>query len=132
MEALRVATLDWRALTFDFLSADASRASLAAALTELAPAAAKTVLRVTLTLTGTAAPDAVAAIHAWLAPLLATFLVGQRVDKSRIALSAAERADLQSRHPILRAGAGGHRSPRNLRGRRRRHQRRIPNFKSQI
>ena len=99
VEPLRVATLDWRALTFDFLSAEASRASLAAALSELAPAAARTVLRVTLT--GTATPDAVAEIHRWLDPLLSTFLVGQLVDKSRIALSTAERADLQSRHPIL-------------------------------
>lgn len=99
VEPLRVATLDWRALTFDFLAAEASRASLAAALTELTPAAGRTVLRVTLT--GTAAPGAVAELHAWLEPLLATFLVGQLVDTSRIALSAAERADLQSRHPIL-------------------------------
>jgi len=96
---LSVATLSWRALTFDFASAESSRASLAAALAELTPAAARTVLRITLT--GTASPAALAEIRAWLTPSLAPFLVGQLRDQTRVALTAAELADLQSRHPIL-------------------------------
>jgi len=99
VQALPVATLTWRALTFDFASAESSRASLAAALAELTPAAARTVLRITLT--GTASPAALAEIRAWLTPSLAPFLVGQLRDQTRVALTAAELADLQSRHPIL-------------------------------
>jgi len=99
VQPLPVATLAWRSLSFDFLTAEASRASLAAALTELTPTAANTVLRVTLT--GTASPSALAEIRAWLDPILATFLVGQLVDHTRVALTAAELTDLQTRHPIL-------------------------------
>lgn len=99
VEALSVATLDWRELMFDFLNVESSRASLVAVLAELASAAAQTVLRVTLS--GTAAPDALTEVRAWLDEALAPFLVGQLVDKSRVALSPTERADLQVRHPIL-------------------------------
>lgn len=99
IQKLPVATLAWRALSFDFLHAEASRATLSAALAELAPAAARTVLRVTLT--GTASPTALAEVRAWLAPALAPFLVGQLRDETRVALTAAELADLQARHPIL-------------------------------
>ena len=99
VQALSVATLTWRTLTFDFTSAESSRASLATALGELTPAADRTVLRVTLT--GIASPDALAEIHAWLTPALAPFLVGQLRDETRVALTATELADLQSRHPIL-------------------------------
>ena len=99
VQAVDVATLTWRALTFDFLAADASRATLTTTLAELASTAAQTVLRVTLT--GTATPTAVTEVRAWLDAALAPFLVGQLVDKSRVALSPAEQADLQARHPIL-------------------------------
>ncbi len=99
IEPLKVATLSWRSLTFDFLSAEASRASLAATLAELAPDAAQTVLRVKLT--GTATPTEVAEVGAWLDAALKPFLVSQRVDESRVALSPAELADLRTRHPIL-------------------------------
>lgn len=99
VQKLPVATLAWHALTFDFLTPEASRASLASALAELTPSANRTVLRVTLT--GTTSPAALAEIHAWLAPALANLLVAQVRDDTRIALTAAELADLQSRHPIL-------------------------------
>lgn len=99
VQKLRVATLAWRALTFDFLDVAASRAALAAALTELTPAAARTVLRVTLS--GTASPSALAEMRDWLAPALAPFLVGQLRDDTRVALTPAELAELQTRHPIL-------------------------------
>ena len=99
VQPLSVATLTWRALAFDFASAESSRASLSSALGELTPAAARTVLRVTLT--GIASPAALAEIRAWLTPALAPFLVGQLRDETRVALTAAELADLQARHPIL-------------------------------
>lgn len=99
VQKLPVATLAWRELTFDFLHAKASRATLSAALAELAPSAARTVLRVILT--GTASPSALAEVCAWLTPVLAPFLVGQLRDETRVALTAAELADLQARHPIL-------------------------------
>lgn len=99
VQKLPVATLAWHELTFDFLHAEASRATLSAALAELAPAAVRTVLRVILT--GTASPSTLAEIRAWLTPLLAPFLVGQLRDETRVALTAAELADLQTRHPIL-------------------------------
>ncbi len=99
VQALSVATLTWRALTFDFASAEASRASLAATLSEFTPTAANTVLRITLI--GVASPAALAEIRAWLTPALAPFLVGQLVDRTRVALTAVELADLQVRHPIL-------------------------------
>lgn len=99
VQPLPVATLNWRTLTFDFLAAESARASLASALAELSPSAARTVLRVTLT--GTASPDALAEIRAWLEPQLKPFLIGQLRDQTRIALTPAELADLQVRHPIL-------------------------------
>jgi DNA repair exonuclease SbcCD nuclease subunit len=66
IQKLPVATLVWRALTFDFLHAEASRATLSTTLAELAPVAARTVLRVTLT--GTASPAALAEVRSWLTP----------------------------------------------------------------
>ena len=99
VQPLPVATLAWRSLSFDFASAEASRASLAAALAELSPTADSTVLRVTLT--GTASPADLVSVRAWLEPACAPFLIHQLVDRTRIALGAAEVADLQTRHPIL-------------------------------
>ncbi len=99
VQQVPVATLAWRTLAFDFLHPEAARASLAAALAELAPAAGRTVVRVTLT--GTASPAALTGLRAWLEPALAPFLVSQVRDDTRVALSAAELADLQARHPIL-------------------------------
>ncbi len=94
-----VATLAWRTCTFDFLSPEASRASLTAALSALAATADRTVLRVTLT--GTASPIALGEIRTWLESALTPFLVGQVTDETRVALTAAELADLRARHPIL-------------------------------
>jgi DNA repair exonuclease SbcCD nuclease subunit len=99
IKQLPVASLSWRSLSFDFLSADASRATLTAALAELTAKADRTVLRVTLT--GTASPADAASVRSWLEPALAPFLVGQLVDHTRVALSPVELADLQARHPIL-------------------------------
>lgn len=99
VQKLPVATLSWRAFTFDFISPEASRTSLAASLAELAPAADRTVLRVTLT--GTASPATLNETRTWLDASLAPFLVGQLTDETRVALSPAELADLRARHPIL-------------------------------
>lgn len=99
VRALPVATLAWRSLAFDFLSAEASRAGLAATLAELAPAAERTVLRVTLA--GTASPAALAEVRSWLEAAIVPFLVGQLVDRTCVALGPVELADLRSRHPIL-------------------------------
>lgn len=99
VQKLPVATIDWRAFAFNFLSPEASRTSLTAALAELAPAADHTVLRVTLT--GTASPAALHETRTWLDAALSPFLVGQVADETRVALTAAELADLRVRHPIL-------------------------------
>ncbi len=96
---LPVATLTWRSLSFDFLQAEPSRVSLLSDLAELASVASQTVLRITLT--GTASPAALAEVRSWLDTALAPFLVGQLRDETRVALTAAELADLQARHPIL-------------------------------
>lgn len=116
IQKLPVATLDWRSFSFDFLHPEAARASLAAALTELTPAADRAVVRVTLA--GTASPAALHETRTWLATSLTPFLVGQLVDETRVALTAIELADLRTRHPILaqvladidrlEAFAGGH------------------------
>lgn len=99
VQKLPVATLVWRAFSFDFLSPEASRTSLAAALTDLAPAADRAVLRVNLT--GTASPAALQNIRTWLDAALSQFLVGQVADETCVALTSAELADLRARHPIL-------------------------------
>jgi DNA repair exonuclease SbcCD nuclease subunit len=99
VQPLPVATLNWRSLSFDFLTAEASRASLASTLNDLKSTAESTVLRVTFT--GVASPDTITEARAWLDPILTTFLVGQLIDRTRIALSSVELADLQTRHPIL-------------------------------
>jgi len=99
VEAVPVATLNWKRLTFDFLSADASRATVGHTMSSLAANAARTVLRVELT--GTASPVQIAEIRAWLEGALSPFLVGQIDDRSSVALTTAELQDLQARHPIL-------------------------------
>ncbi len=99
VEKIRVATLDWRTLTYDFLNPDVSRTSLAATLAELAPFAPRTVLR--LTLTGTTTPAELAKVRDEFAPALAAFLVSQTRDDTRVTLTPVELADLQVRHPIL-------------------------------
>ena len=99
VQPVAVATLAWRSLAFDFISQQASRAMVEAALAELAPCASHTVLR--LTLEGTASPADFAAVRSWLEPVLAGFLVGQIVNCTRIALSTVELADLQAGHPLL-------------------------------
>lgn len=99
VQKLPVATLAWRAFAFDFLSPEASRASLTAMLAELAPAADRTVLRVRLT--GTASPTTLNETRSWLDAALSPFLVGQVTDETRVALAPAELADLRARHPIL-------------------------------
>jgi len=99
IQPISVATLSWHNLNFDFSSIDASRASLTGRLTELTAAAAKTVLRVTLS--GTASPSVLAEVRGWLEPALSPFLVGQLANRTRIALSTVELADLRARHPIL-------------------------------
>jgi len=99
VQPVAVASLAWRSLAFDFISQQASRATVEAALAELAPRASHTILR--LTLEGTASPTDFAAVRGWLEPVLASFLVGQIVDRTRIALSTVELADLQARHPLF-------------------------------
>jgi hypothetical protein len=99
VQRLAVGTLGWRSFSYDFLSAEASRATLQTALAELASVADRTVLRVTLE--GTASPADRSSVQAWIEPAIAPFLVGQLKDHTRIALSATELADLAIRHPIL-------------------------------
>jgi DNA repair exonuclease SbcCD nuclease subunit len=99
VQKLQVATLAWRAFTFDFLSPESSRTSLTSSLAELAPAADHTVLRVTLM--GAASPTALHETRTWLDAALSPFLVGQLADETRVALTSAELADLRARHPIL-------------------------------
>lgn len=99
VEKIPVATLAWRSLSLDVLHEAASRAALASALASLAPTAARTVLRVSLH--GTASPDVLAGIRTWLAHALQPFPICQTRDDTRVAFTAAERADLQLRHPIL-------------------------------
>lgn len=99
VQKLPVATLSWRAFTFDFLNPEASRSSLTAFLAELAPVTDRTVLRVALT--GTASPAALLETRTWLDAALSPFLVSQVADETRVALTAAELADLRARHPIL-------------------------------
>jgi DNA repair exonuclease SbcCD nuclease subunit len=99
VQPLPVATLRWMSLGFDFLSPESARISLEAALAELRAAAEHTVVRVTFT--GTASPKLRGETQTWLDAALTPFLVRQIVDRTRIALSAPELADLKSRHPIL-------------------------------
>lgn len=99
VQAIPVGTLAWKSFTFDFLSPEASRASLESALADLRLAADRTVLRISIT--GTTSPKLLADTRDWIESAVASFLVGQVIDRTRIALSAAELADLKSRHPIL-------------------------------
>lgn len=99
VEAVNVATLSWRSLNLDFFAQESSRASLDQALTDLRDNAAKTVLRITLS--GSVSPQFVAEVKCELAKAGEGFFLHQIVDSTRIELTAAERADLQARHPIL-------------------------------
>jgi len=99
VQPLNVASLNWKKLNFDFLAADSSHATLNQALAELRPNAARTILRVTLT--GNASPQAAAEVKALIENATSDFFYHQIVDSTRVALSSAELADLQSRHPIL-------------------------------
>ena len=99
IQPLPVATLTWKALSFDFLAEDASRTTLAQELASLTPQAKDTVVRVTLS--GTASPKQQAEVRSWLDATLATFLVGQVSDNTSVALSAVELEELRANHPIL-------------------------------
>ena len=99
VQPLPVATLRWKSLSFEFLAPESARTSLEAALGELRSAADQTVVRVTFT--GTTSPKLLGETRTWLDATLAPFLVRQVVDRTRIALSAPELAELKSRHPIL-------------------------------
>lgn len=97
--AVPVASLMWKELTFDFLSADACRMTITQTISDLAPDVAKTVVRVVLT--GAASQRLIADTRVWLDQSLAPFLVSQVTNKFSIALSPAELQDLRTRHPIL-------------------------------
>lgn len=99
VEAVPVASLTWRELSFDLLSAEASRTTLLQTLSAVASDAVKTVVRVVIK--GTAPPQVIAETRGLLDQLLAPFLVGQVADRSSIALSDGELLDLQMRHPVL-------------------------------
>ena len=94
---VRVGELMWHSWTFDVGNADAARASLAQSLR--AVAAESVVVRVALQ--GEASPEAVASARAWLETELAPCLIAQIEDHSTLVLTAAELADLQSRHPLV-------------------------------
>ena len=78
IEPVNVASLTWKELTFDFLSPEASRATLGQTLSELASEGSKTVVRVVLI--GAAAPRQILEVHEWLDRSLEPFLVGQISD----------------------------------------------------
>jgi DNA repair exonuclease SbcCD nuclease subunit len=99
IERLPVATLQWRSLIFDFLSLEASNARTDSTLAELLPNAAQVVLRITLT--GTVSPLLLQETRAHLEEAVRPFLVGQILDHTTVALTAAELDDLRLRHPIL-------------------------------
>lgn len=99
VQPLRVATLTWKILTFDFLSRESSQATLHQTLAGLRTHADRTVLRITLT--GNASPQEVAALRAELEKDTAGFFFQQIIDSTRVAINSAELLDLQSRHPIL-------------------------------
>lgn len=99
VQQVSVATLAWCSLGMDFLSAESSRTTLYQALADLAENAAQTVLRVKFS--GSASPQAVAEAKAETEKIVSGFFYHQIVDSTRVALSAAELEDLQTRHPIL-------------------------------
>lgn len=99
VEAVNVSTLTWRSLNLDFLTQESSKTSLDQVLADLQDNAAKTVLRITLS--GSVSPQVVTEVKAEIAKAGEGFFLHQIVDSTRIALTAAERADLQARHPIL-------------------------------
>jgi len=103
VQKIPVATLAWRELEYDLAPAAAApetaRAAFAATLAQLPPDPARTVLRITLK--GSASPAALSETRAWLETLRAPYLASQLTDNTKLALSPAELADLQTRHPIL-------------------------------
>ena len=103
VQKLPVATLSWRELDYDLAPAAAApetaRAAFAATLAQHAPDPARTVLRITMK--GSASPATLSETRAWLETLRAPYLASQLTDNTKLALSPAELADLQTRHPIL-------------------------------
>ena len=94
---VRVGELTWQTWSFDVANADVAKASLAQTLREVATPSA--VVRVTLH--GEASPESVAKARMWLETELAPCLIAQIEDRSTLALTADELADLQSRHPLV-------------------------------
>ena len=99
VEPIHVAGLDWRSLTFDFLSLESSQATLEATIREISKNAAEVVLR--LTFVGATSPGTLEEIRSRLEELVAPFLVAQIVDRTTVSLSETELQDLRARHPIL-------------------------------
>ena len=125
VQKLRVATLAWHELEYDFsltatapdvaaptpaptptptlapatIMPDVARAAFSASLATLSPQASTTILRIIMK--GATSPSPLAETRAWLETACAPFLASQIVDDTMLSLAAAEIADLQSRHPIL-------------------------------
>lgn len=99
VEPVHVAGIEWRSLTFDFLSLESSQATVEAAIREISANAAEVVLR--LTLVGATSPGTLEKIRSRLEELVAPFLVAQIVDRTTVSLSETELQDLRARHPIL-------------------------------
>jgi len=99
VEPVHVAGLEWRSLTFDFLSLESSQATVEAAIREISANAAAVVLR--LTLVGATSPGTLEKTRSRLEELAAPFLVAQIVDRTSVSLSEPELRDLRGRHPIL-------------------------------
>jgi len=99
VRAIPVAYVEWHPLTFDFANAMASRSSLEQIFARLSPHPERTVVRVTMT--GTVSPQPLTETNAWLDEKLAPFLVGQKQDRTALALTGAELDDLGRRHPLL-------------------------------
>ena len=96
---LEVASLHWRSAEFELASVESSRATLEGLISGWREAADRTVVRVTLR--GMAVPAELGRVRSWVDAALSSFLVGQCVDQSRVMLSAAERAEMRARHPVL-------------------------------
>jgi hypothetical protein len=97
VEKIRVATLGWHAVEFDFLDAENSRRALRTVLD--ACIAAASVVRVSLR--GSATREVLGSARQWIADALAGFPIHQVQDESSLALSEAELEFLKGKHPIL-------------------------------
>lgn len=99
IEKLRVASLGWHTLDFDFLDVAAAREHLLAELAKLGGRVNASVVR--LRLHGSASRDVLASTRQWVGDLLRPYPFAQLNDESGLALTAAELEFVKNKHPIL-------------------------------